>query len=366
MLQLNVPFIPDTDYVQFLDGLGKRLYAVHFSLYDSALCDARIRFETLDVKTLVEHLKRVPAPKKYLLANGRFHPPESYLKPSKLKNLLHRVEQLQTAGVLDGIVFSDPYLLFAISDVAPDLADCIEAVPSVNFMIDSVPKLNSILEMIERSRFRPPGKISVDRALNRRPKALNELSAAIRSRLLETKIELLANEGCLNQCPFRPAHDALIAAANAGFVVDTLRLNRDLGCMRVLSESPHCVLSSPFIRPEDMARYEASADIIKICGRTLGKGFLTQTVGAYIKGKYTGNLLDLFEVDSTSYHFLLRNPTKPSRPVPNKSQLAGTGVVATEDSEAAPTPAIIISPAATSRVTDNKPSRDSRISPGAY
>ena len=76
---------------------------------------------------------------------------------------------------------------------------------------------------------------------------------------------------------------------------DTLRLNRDLACMRLFNHAPHRVFMSPFIRPEDMDHYAASADIIKICGRTLGKGFLTRTIDAYAMGRYGGNLLDLLD-----------------------------------------------------------------------
>ena len=295
MMQLNVPFIPDNHYNRFLNGLGSRLYAVHFSLYDSALCDARIRFETLEIDTLVNALKRVLLPKKYLLANGRFHPTDQYESRQRLNELLQRLERLQAEGVLDGIIFSDFYLLFALSDAAPDIVSGIEAVPSINFMIDSAPKLDAVLEMIGHTRFQAPGKISVDRGLNRRLKMLSELSTAIRNRLPDAKIELLANEGCLSHCSFRPTHDALIAAANAGFGLNTLRMNRDLGCMRILSETPHRLLASPFIRPEDVSRYEDLANVIKICGRTLGSKFLKYAVSAYTKGVYKGNLLNLLD-----------------------------------------------------------------------
>ena len=35
MLPLNVPFLPDPGYIEFLRGLGSRLQAVHFSLQGS-------------------------------------------------------------------------------------------------------------------------------------------------------------------------------------------------------------------------------------------------------------------------------------------------------------------------------------------
>jgi collagenase-like PrtC family protease len=63
----------------------------------------------------------------------------------------------------------------------------------------------------------------------------------------------------------------------------------------VLRESPHRIFASPFIRPEDVHRYEGAADIVKICGRTLGKEFLTRAVNAYIKGRYAGNLTAIFD-----------------------------------------------------------------------
>jgi hypothetical protein len=292
---LNVPFIPGPAYGRFLNSIGRHLHSLHFSLEDPALSDARIRVRTIEEKKLVDQLKSVSGPRKYLLANGRFHSPQSYDAVGGVVNLAERMERLHAQGVLDGIVFSDAYFLFALSDAAPELAARIEAVPSVNFMIDSAQKLDTVLEIIEKSRFRPPGKITLDRLLNRRPEALSDLVAVARHRSPDIRIELLANEGCINHCPFRPTHDALIAGANAGLGVDTLRLNRDLGCMRVLPDAPHRILSSPFIRPEDQSRYEGIADIIKICGRTLGGAFLTKTVSAYVAGRYTGNLLALLD-----------------------------------------------------------------------
>jgi len=64
MPPLNVPFLPDADYVAFLAGLGSRLHAVHFSLYDPALCDARVRMRDVSVETLATHLQRLPGPRK--------------------------------------------------------------------------------------------------------------------------------------------------------------------------------------------------------------------------------------------------------------------------------------------------------------
>jgi collagenase-like PrtC family protease len=295
MLPLNVPFLPDADYVRFLAGLGADISAVHFGLYDASLSDARVRLRTLAVDALVDLLLQLPGPKKYLLANGRFHTGETYRGGERLERLIDRLTRLAGAGVVDGLIFADSYLLTALGDAAPSLAARLEAVPSVNFGIDAVEKAEVLLNLADACGFRPPGKLPLDRGLNRRPEGLAALTRGLRERWPAMQVELLANEGCLSHCPFRSTHEALIAAANAGLAVDTHRLNRDLACLRILNRAPHRILASPFIRPEDIGRYEEVADLIKVCGRTLGGGFLKRTVEAYAAGRYDGNLFDLLD-----------------------------------------------------------------------
>ncbi len=312
MFRLNVPFIPDEPYIDDLNRLGARLYAVHFSLYQPVVADARIRLRTQNTASLIKGLQRLPAVRKYLLANSRFQSGEHYRSKQGVRSLIEYLEQLVAENVLHGIIFSDGYFLKALSDAAPKLAARLEAVPSINFMIDSIARLASVLSLINTSRFLLPDKITLDRSMNRRPGALSDLAAVIRKRHTNMHIELLANEGCLNHCAFRATHEALIAAANTGSAVDTFRVNRDLGCVRLLSEEPHRILASPFIRPEDLHRYSDVADVIKICGRTLGSPFLRRTVAAYAAGRYTGNLFDLLDaVHWMAEHWDLPNDKLP-------------------------------------------------------
>ncbi len=294
-MRLNVPYLPEETYTNWLSRLGQRLYAVYFSLNDPDLGDARVRLRPPNLNLLIDGLQRLTACRKYLLANGRFQSAGRYLAGDGLVGIIQQFERLYSSNVLDGIIFSDPYLLKALSDTAPDLVSRLEAIPSINFMIDSPPKLEAVLTMIADTRFLPPDKITLDRSLNRRPQHLRSVAAHIRKQYPKIKIELLANEGCLNHCPFRATHEALISAVNAGMDADTFRLNRDLGCMRRLSQAPHQILTSPFIRPEDLRSYSDAADIIKICGRTLGPDFLTRIIAAYNEESYSGNLLDLLD-----------------------------------------------------------------------
>lgn len=312
-LPLNVPFLVDDDYVDFLVENEAGLQAVHFGLYDPLLQDARIQLEQRSLDSLKESLCRLMKPKKYLLANGRFHPASVYDRGGGLGLLVAKLEALVSAKQLDGLIFSDSYMVTALGDFAPSLVESIEAIPSVNFQLDSTAKLAALLELIRSAGFRMPGKITLDRSLSRNLAELTELKRALARRWPGITVELLANEGCLPHCPFRATHEALISLANCRLErMDTRKLNDDLACVRHLNTAPYRILSSPFIRPEDMVWYKDKTDVIKICGRTLGPEFLKRTIAAYLAGSCSGNLLDLLDASHWMSDFWnLPNPSLP-------------------------------------------------------
>ncbi len=295
-MKLEVPFLPDEDYIALLNRHAAHIEAVHYGLPVDAVQDARVRLRRADLDAFVEALRRTRvAGRCYLLMNSRFHLQDSYLDDGRLERTVGVLQRLLSAGVVRGIVFADAYFLAALSHFSPQTARELEAVPSINFMIDDIHKLQETLGIVDDTAFRLPRKIILDRSLNRRPEALARLAEESRRRWPELRIGLLANEGCLYQCPFKLTHDALIALANQAAAVDTFRINRDLGCVRVLSDQPRRLFRSPFIRPEDVKRYAGRADFVKLCGRTLGPAFLGRVLQAYVAGRYTGNLLELMD-----------------------------------------------------------------------
>lgn len=296
MVKLNIPFIPDNQYLDFLLENQNQLCTLHYSLYDRGLQDARIHLDLISVEKLIDALRPFKKVKKYLLANGRFQPNSLYGGGRQMQDIIEKLDCLLVAGQLHGVIFSDSYFLTALGDAAPSLAASLEAVPSVNFQIDILDKLAANLEFISLCGFMMPAKITLDRGLNRRDEQLFSLTAAIRKRWPELQLELLANEGCLHHCVSRQTHEALISLANCcGAGIDTKRLNDNLACVRRLHEAPYRVLGSPFIRPEDLCHFEDEIDVFKICGRTLGPSFLQQTVAAYIKREWNKNLLELLD-----------------------------------------------------------------------
>lgn len=293
-LALEVPYLPDPGYRRLLERHAGRLAAVNFSLDAPEVADGRWAGRRPSATSLIEGLAALGRPSRYLLLNARFHDPARYGDRSA-RALWDRLDPLLAAGVLDGIVWADAYLLQALGDAAPDLAARLEAVPSVNTMPDRFARIAALMEQTVAAGFAPPAKLVLDRSLNRRPKALARVVARCRRHFPALRLGLLANEGCLPDCPFKPAHDAHIALTHMGCAADTFRLNRDLGCLRRLESAPWQVYRSPFLRPEDLSALAVRVDFVKICGRTLGPRFLTRVVEAYLTGRFEGNLLDLLD-----------------------------------------------------------------------
>ncbi len=304
---LNVPFLADHPaYVDFLRGCEGELDSLHFSLDRAQPLDNRIVELREEWQSMITGLSQLPAPKKYGLINSRFYSPELLLEPGRLRPLLRMLEHYLAHGVLDGLVYCDHYLLQALSDASPEITSQLEAVPGINTQLDARRKIAAQLDAIQTTHFKLPGKIILDREINRDLVQLAAISQYMRRYHPAIKLELLANEGCLPDCAFKLAHDAYIGYANISDRCDTHTLNRDLGCTRILRQEPYRILQSPFIRPEDVDTVLPLVDVLKLCGRTLGAEFLMRVIRAYRQRHYDGNLLDLLDAANwmSAYYFI--------------------------------------------------------------
>ncbi len=293
--EFNVPLLVEPSYIEFLYSVQEHINTVHFTLPGSQVMDSRTMWDSANYEELSDALARFPDQNKFALLNSSFFSPAMLLKKGGLAGVIRLLDGLASRGLVDGIVYCDHYLLMSISDQAPELAASLEAIPGVNCMLDSYAKIDARMQHISETRFRQPSKIILDRSLNRDIDNMALVVRQIREYLPDVTIELLANEGCFLHCPFKNAHDAGISLANLTGEDHSFQLNSELGCIRILSEEPHRLLQSPFIRPEDVELYLCHVDSIKLCGRTLGSGFLKRLIPAYVNREYNGNLLDLLD-----------------------------------------------------------------------
>ena len=314
-MQLSVPYIPDPAYTDFLADHHHSLASVYFPLDGGGVWDARVRpgaghHASDPVTAMARELIRLKGVKNYVLINTRFVRPETYTDTRLLTGFLDSLARLGETIEIQGIVFSDFYLLRALDRTGHGILGHMEAIPGVNCQMDTMEKVRACLDMVSLTRFRSPSRLILDRSLNRIPRHLAAIQEQISTEYPGMSIELLANEGCILHCPFKSAHDAHIALSNTGLVKeDTCRINRYTGCQDYFLAHPARFLKSPFIRPEDTGHYKGIADTFKLSGRTLGPAFLIRCIKAYLSGNYDGNLLDL--MDATHFlsdHFHLHNP----------------------------------------------------------
>ncbi|MFH2092460.1 MAG: hypothetical protein ABIJ31_08860 [Pseudomonadota bacterium] len=295
-MKLSVPYIPDKDYTLFLKNRIQSIESVYFPLASGPILDARMRFKKTSAQDLSTGLSMLGTIKKYGLLNSRFIHPKLYHDVDFLDSLLDMFTTLTAQAGMTGFVFSDAYFLTALSARKNKIIHHLEAVPGINCMIDSFQKAFSFFEIIQETGFKLPGKIVLDRSLNREFLQLETTCKAIKKKYSTIKFELLANEGCVYHCPYKLAHDSQISFSNTGQAGDlTFIANHTIGCHTYFFHHPERFFKSPFIRPEDTNAYQFLIDTIKLCGRTLGTGFLTRCIDAYIQQTHGGNLLELMD-----------------------------------------------------------------------
>ncbi|MBL7197046.1 MAG: U32 family peptidase [Candidatus Omnitrophica bacterium] len=135
-------------------------------------------------------------------------------------------------------------------------------------------------------------KITLDEVnVNRDFKLIRRIKKAVKC-----KLQLIANNGCLHNCPFTVYHGLLCSHASQQghrsqcFVIDFYRIM----CSYLRVKEPVNFIRADWIRPEDLAHYEdLGIDSIKIVNRGMATSALKNIVAAYSRRKYEGNLLDL-------------------------------------------------------------------------
>ena len=106
---------------------------------------------------------------------------------------------------------------------------------------------------------------------------------------------ILANSGCLRNCPWQTYHDNLIAHSDAAMkTVNAKGWNPHL-CWTLYGDRKNFaeILKATWIRPEDLHRYEGLVDVVKLATRQHANPDMV--ISAYERGTFEGNLLDLFE-----------------------------------------------------------------------
>lgn len=109
------------------------------------------------------------------------------------------------------------------------------------------------------------------------------------------KLCMLANSGCLRNCPWQTYHDNLVAHSSGALKEKNMKGWTPHLCWRMYKRSENFpeILKATWVRPEDLHRYEGLVDVVKLATRQHANP--SMVMGAYGRGSFDGNLLDLFE-----------------------------------------------------------------------
>ncbi len=109
------------------------------------------------------------------------------------------------------------------------------------------------------------------------------------------KLILLANSGCFIHCSGQIFHDNTVAHESEICEIANLQDFNPYVCWRALKDRKNWVkiLQNTWIRPEDLHHYEGLFDTVKLATRL--HQLPGMVIGAYARGSYFGNTLDLTE-----------------------------------------------------------------------
>lgn len=206
------------------------------------------------------------------------------VSPKQVFNIIDYLKHLQKNG-LNHVTVTDPYLIMQIKKEFPEIF--IEA-----------STLCRIKNVDEAKYFKEIGvdRFTSDRETIRDLKLLKKLIKIM-------PIKVLANEGCIKNCIYKYSHYNALSANNDD--IPTLPFGKkyakikkataemDSLCVFTVSRHPYKVFSSPFIRPEDLKRYEGITDVFKLSTRNFNTKKVELVLNAYIEQKYDGNLVDI-------------------------------------------------------------------------
>ena len=112
----------------------------------------------------------------------------------------------------------------------------------------------------------------------------------------KVELQLIANNGCLLNCPFYFSHCNLLSHASQqghhlkGFFIDFYALS----CRFIQLSQPVNFMASDWIRPEDICYYEEIGyHDFKLVDREMPSERILLIVKVYLERKYEGNLLDI-------------------------------------------------------------------------
>jgi len=198
------------------------------------------------------------------------------------KKILGVLRNMERCGILPEIVTTtSPFVAHVVKKMYP----LIEMRASVNMRIDSTLAMEYLGDSFDSFYIR--------RDLQRDRKILSGFHEWCI--LHGKKLCLLANSGCLRNCPYQSFHDNLVAHLPEMDTVRNVSGFQPHLCWNIYRDPKMYVnfLRSSWLRPEDLPLYAPYVSVIKLATRV--HSHPRMVIDAYTSGTFDGNLLRLME-----------------------------------------------------------------------
>lgn len=230
----------------------------------------------VDAEAFRQHVRRIHAGGRefYATLNSNDLGLNEY-REGYLDEFLREVSRLLDLGV-DGFVVAIPALLEAIH----------RAYPEVPLSVSSFARIRSVSQA---EYFLRLGADTV--ILEEGDRNFPLIRGLVRA---GARVEVLVNQTCIRECPYRAHHlsTSSLCSQPGG---DRLWFEFPLlECGLEVVRDPRKLISSIWVRPEDLEVYEeAGVHRFKVSGRNRTTEWLERAARAYAARRYSGNLLDL-------------------------------------------------------------------------
>lgn len=163
--------------------------------------------------------------------------------------------------------------------------------PKIEINVSTINHVRSISQ-IEHFRKLGANRITLSYMSNRDFELMRRLKS-----IHDVDFEILVNESCLLDCPFRMYHYNLVSHGSQGKKGEAFLQYPFLSCTLMKLQNVAELIKSPWIRPEDLHRYEElGIQYFKLSGREKTTEWLLQCAKSYFSLRHNGNLFDIIAI----------------------------------------------------------------------
>ena len=286
-MKFSIGYNFDTKLLDALDCYQGNLEGFYFPIPRSYLGSGRDIQEPKDYSKQIEKIIkkcRLMNITSQLLLNATYEGKEG-LGESFFTHILKYIQHLRSLG-LQSVVVTNPLYIPRIKSEIKDIR--IES--SVNCYVKTPEHALYLKDLgVE--------VITIDRDINRNIALIGEIK-----RKTGLKIRMMLNEGCVSNCPYRVLHYNYLSEGKKSLSKKIMRgVFLDKFCFDIYMKDPLKIFHVPFVPPEAVKFYQNCVDYYKLSTRVFPTWRIKLCLDAYIKGRFTGNLLWLLDSPGISY-----------------------------------------------------------------